>query len=555
MPYRGRVSRPLRPCLLALACAAALAVAPAIGAGPVLVTDSFHRSVAHGWGAAGTGGTWRVAGARFSVAGRAGTAVVPPASRLATATLARVQPRDVQAQVAIWLAPPSHDRTAVPFVELRAGGGRAYRFWVAARGGSFVALGVSRVVAGVARAITTRPLVPAIDATAGLRLRVSATGQSATSLDASAWAAGGQAPASWQLHALDETAGLQQPGAFELGVSRMRARRPATVRFAALTVQAVPLAPALVPVATVPPAPTTTAPATTTPTAPVTTVPTTAPVTTQTTPTAPPGPDPVIVGAGDIATCTTTRDEATAALVEAVPAATVFTFGDNAYPDGTAADFSQCYAPSWGQFLDRTHPALGDDDYNTGSAAPYFAYFGAAAGDPAEGWYAVDLGTWRIYVLNSNCSFVGGCGAGSAQLTWLQQDLAANPRRCVAAIFHTPRFSSGTNGSTADMQPIWATLVGAGAELALSGHDHDYERFQPLNAAGTPDTANGLRQLVVGTGGAGGGAFPTTQPYSVVRQANAIGIIEITLHAASYDFKFVSIPGRTFTDSGSGTCH
>jgi hypothetical protein len=541
------VAHPRRICLLVLASVAALVAAPAIGAGPVLVTDSFHRTVAHGWGMAGSGGAWQVAGARFSVEGRAGTAVVAPASHVATASLIRVQPRDVQAQVAIWLAPASHDRTAVPFVQVRQGGGQAYRFWVAARGGRFVALGVSRVVAGVATTITTRPLVPAIDATTGLRLRVSATGQSATLLDASVWAAGATAPATWQLHALDGTAGLQQPGAFGLGVARTRASRPATVRFAALTLEAVPV-PA--PVDTVPT--TSTAPVATTPTTPVATTPT-APVTTV--PTTPAGPDPVLVGAGDIATCTTTRDEATAALVEAIPAATVFTFGDNAYPDGTAANFSECYTPSWGQFIGRTHPALGDDDYNTGSAAPYFAYFGAAAGNPAQGWYAVDLGTWRIYVLNSNCSFIGGCGAGSPQLTWLQQDLAANPRKCVAAIFHTPRFSSGTNGSTAGMQPIWAALVGAGAELALSGHDHDYERFQPLNAAGTPDSANGLRQLVVGTGGAGGGAFPTTQPYSVVRQANAIGIIEITLHAASYDFTFLSIPGRTFTDSGSGTCH
>ncbi len=542
------MARRRRSFLIALAGALALVAVPAVGAGPVLVTDSFHRTVAHGWGTAGSGGTWRVAGARFSVEGRAGSAVVPPASRLATASLSRMQPRDVQAQVAIWLAPASHDRTAVPFVQVRQSRGGAYRFWVAARDGRFVTLGVSRVIAGVATTITRRPLVPSIDATTGLRLRVSATGQSATLLDASAWAAGANAPPSWQLHALDGAAGLQQPGSLGLGVARTRASRPATVRFAALTLQAVTVPP---PVAT---APTTTVPVSTTPTTPTTPVATT-PAPPVTTPTTPAGPDPVLVGAGDIATCTTTRDEATAALVEAIPAATVFTFGDNAYPDGTAANFSECYAPSWGQFIGRTHPALGDDDYNTGSAAPYFAYFGAAAGDPAQGWYAVDLGTWRIYVLNSNCSFVGGCGAGSAQLTWLQQDLAANPRKCVAAIFHTPRFSSGTNGSTAGMQPIWAALVGAGAELALSGHDHDYERFQPLNAAGMPDSANGLRQLVVGTGGAGGGAFPTTQPYSVVRQANAIGIIEITLHAASYDFTFQSIPGRTFTDSGSGTCH
>ena len=260
------------------------------------------------------------------------------------------------------------------------------------------------------------------------------------------------------------------------------------------------------------------------------------------------------MGAGDIASCTSDRDEQTASLLDSIPG-TVFTVGDQAYPDGTAAQYADCYDPSWGRFRARTHPALGDNDYNTGSAAPYFQYFGSGVGDPSQGWYAYDLGAWRVYVLNSNCSHVGGCGAGSPQLAWLQQDLAANPRACVAAIMHTPRFSSGTNGDTAAMQPFWATLAGARAELVLSGHDHDYERFQPLDAAGSPDDAAGLRQFVVGTGGAGGGAFPSVHRFSVVRSADAIGVLELTLHPSSYDYRFISIAGRTFGDAGSGTCH
>jgi acid phosphatase type 7 len=157
-------------------------------------------------------------------------------------------------------------------------------------------------------------------------------------------------------------------------------------------------------------------------------------------------------------------------------------------------------------------------------------------------------------VLNSNCSLVGGCGPGSPQLTWLQGELALHPRRCVAAIFHTPRWSSGTNGSYADMQPFWEVLTAAGATLAISGHDHDYERFQPLNAAGQPDPGHGLTQFVVGTGGAGGGQFVHNAAYSAARKHDAIGVVKFTLKASSYRWKFVSIPSRPFRDSGSASC-
>ncbi len=165
--------------------------------------------------------------------------------------------------------------------------------------------------------------------------------------------------------------------------------------------------------------------------------------------------DPVLVGAGDIALCrsleTKARVEATAALLEtellANSGVTVATFGDNAYPKGTATDFAECYDPSWGNFLTQTRPSPGNHEYETPGASGYFNYFGAAAGDPNEGYYSYDLGSWHVISLNSNCSSVpGGCAAGSPQEQWLREDLAANPNTCTLAYWHHPRFSSGHHG-------------------------------------------------------------------------------------------------------------
>src|SRR5689334_12376870 len=111
----------------------------------------------------------------------------------------------------------------------------------------------------------------------------------------------------------------------------------------------------------------------------------------------PPGPE-VLIGAGDIAVCGSTGDEATSAILVST-IGPVFTLDDNAYPSGTAADYANCYDGSWGRVKARTMPAPGNHEYRTSGAA---AYFGAAAGDPSKGYYSYDLGAWHIVVLNSN---------------------------------------------------------------------------------------------------------------------------------------------------------
>ena len=265
-------------------------------------------------------------------------------------------------------------------------------------------------------------------------------------------------------------------------------------------------------------------------------------------------PDAVLIGAGDIADCNSDGDEATAKLLDGLDG-TVFTLGDNAYDFGTLSEFRRCYDPGWGRQLDRTRPAPGNHDYMTRHAAGYFGYFGASAGDPATGWYAYDAGAWRVYVLNSNCALIGGCDTGSAQERWLRRDLADNPRACVLAMWHHPRFSSSMHGSDAITADLWTDLYDAGAELILNGHDHVYERFAPQTPRGRADPERGVVEMVVGTGGRSHYEFETIRANSLVRDNTTYGVLRLVLSNGGWSFEFVPVAGGSFSDSGSGTCH
>jgi PKD repeat protein len=267
------------------------------------------------------------------------------------------------------------------------------------------------------------------------------------------------------------------------------------------------------------------------------------------------GPDDVtFVGAGDIASCSSTGDEATAALIDGI-AGTVYTTGDNAYETGTASEFANCYEPSWGRFKARTRPSVGNHEYGTPNASGYFGYFGSAAGDPTKGYYSYDLGQWHIVVLNSNCSEIGGCGVGSPQETWLRQDLAANTDSCTLGIWHEPRFNSGVGGGATFMVPLLQALYDDGAEIVLNGHMHFYERFAPQTPAGVANALTGIRQFTVGTGGKSLAGFATIAANSEIRDNQTFGVLRLTLHADGYTWRFVPIAGKTFTDTGSGFCH
>ncbi|MCC6455487.1 MAG: metallophosphoesterase [Caldilineaceae bacterium] len=267
--------------------------------------------------------------------------------------------------------------------------------------------------------------------------------------------------------------------------------------------------------------------------------------------------DPVLVGAGDISSCRQQQDDATANLLDGIEG-TVFTLGDNVYPDGTLDEFKECYEPAWGRHKARTRPAPGNHDYHSTGAPGYYAYFGEAASpldtnctDNCKGYYAYNLGDWHIIVLNSENEMT----EDSAQVQWLRNDLAANQSNCTLAYWHKPRFSSGSShGSNPKTAPFWKALYEYGADLVLNGHDHDYERFAPQNPDGEADPQRGIREFVVGTGGANVHPFGTIQPNSEVRNSDTWGVLRLTLHPTRYDWQFIPVAGQTFTDAGSADC-
>jgi len=258
--------------------------------------------------------------------------------------------------------------------------------------------------------------------------------------------------------------------------------------------------------------------------------------------------DPVIAAAGDICSSATNCDP-TARLVEQINPTRALTLGDNAYEDGSPSQFASYYEPNWGRFKAKTSPTPGNHDYHLPGASGYYGYFGALA--PAE-YYSYDIGSWHLIALNSEISV----SSSSAQLNWVRSDLAAHPNRCTLAYWHKPRFSSGTvHGGSASFDPFWQALHAAGAEIVLVGHEHNYERFGKQSPTGAPDP-NGIRQFVVGTGGAGQGySFGSPVANSQTRNDTTFGVLKLTLHGSSYDWEFIPVAGSTFTDSGSDSCH
>lgn len=257
----------------------------------------------------------------------------------------------------------------------------------------------------------------------------------------------------------------------------------------------------------------------------------------------------VLVGAGDIADCNRTQDEATARLLDNI-AGTVFTAGDNTYPNGTAAELNTCYHPAWGRHKWRTRPSPGNHDHKTLGADPYYTYFGANAGPAARGYYSYDLGPWHIISLNSNVA----AGAGSAQEQWLRADLAATSAACVLAYWHHALFSSGSrHGNDPRTQALFQALYDYGADVVITAHDHHYERFAPQNPNGQADPT-GIRVFVVGTGGAALRPIGRIQLNSEMRNVATYGVLKLTLEPTSYDWEFIPIVGQSFRDSGSAAC-
>jgi len=276
-------------------------------------------------------------------------------------------------------------------------------------------------------------------------------------------------------------------------------------------------------------------------------------------PASPDGQTFVLVGAGDIAGCKDLDGaRATAKLIEKIPG-TVFAAGDLAYERGSAAEFQNCYGATWGEFKDRTKPTLGNHEYAEPTASAYFQYWGAQAGPVGRGYYSFDFGSWHIIALNTNCRAkdLGGCDKGSPQEKWLRKDLAEHPDACVLAYGHHALFSSGVFRSHAihpELKVLWQDLYAAHAALVLAGHEHSYERFAPQDPDGRADAANGIREIVVGTGGRSHDPLGFAIANSEVRNTDTYGVIKLSLTPGHYKWEFIPEEGKTFVDSGSGEC-
>lgn len=268
----------------------------------------------------------------------------------------------------------------------------------------------------------------------------------------------------------------------------------------------------------------------------------------------------------------------------------VLPLGDDQYECGRADAFAKSYAPSWGRLRKITHPVPGNHEYgrpcHVNDATPYFDYFGTAAGPFGKGWYSYDLAKWHLVALDSECGYgtgqttVGGCNTGSPQERWLRRDLASHKNVCTLAYWHEPRFSSGEHGDAIGMTAIWNDLAAAHADVVLSGHNHDYERFAPLGRTTVPPASKnstttgtpiyqqpalsptGITEFIVGTGGKNHYDFTpshseqTTTPLTgeKIRNDSAFGVLELNLLPKSFTWSFVTI-GHRVLDSGSAPCH
>src|ERR1051325_4323819 len=155
------------------------------------------------------------------------------------------------------------------------------------------------------------------------------------------------------------------------------------------------------------------------------------------------------------------------------------------------------------------------------------------------------------------------------QLAWLSADLAAHPAACTLAMWHHPHFSSGpTHGAhleeTQPTKPFWDTLYAHGADVILSGHEHNYERFAPQTPDSVADPVNGIREFVAGIGGGGYDTLATTTRANSEVSTTEHGVLKLTLTPGFYHWAFIPTAGPlgeqdpspfALPVSGTASCH
>jgi hypothetical protein len=265
-------------------------------------------------------------------------------------------------------------------------------------------------------------------------------------------------------------------------------------------------------------------------------------------------PSVTVVAVGDIAcppgrraTATSCRQGATRRVASVLAPAKVIALGDNQYQKGSYYGFTHSYARSWGKLRSITWPVPGNHEYYTAGARGYYRYFKyRQPGSP--GYYRRELNGWQLYFLNSNCGKID-CNAEQA---WLDRQMAAHPSTCSLIAFHHPRFSSGEHGSNASMRRFWDVAYQHDTDVALSGHDHDYERFAPMTPDGQVVPGRGIQQFV--SGGGGRSLYPqtTTTPGSQLF-LGTFGVLALSLQPSGYSWEFRDA-ADVVRDSGSARC-
>ena len=196
-----------------------------------------------------------------------------------------------------------------------------------------------------------------------------------------------------------------------------------------------------------------------------------------------------VVAAGDIAcapgepvTKASCQQAATAELAESLDPALVLTLGDTQYPESSLSQLMGSYDKSWGALLGKTRPTIGNHEYRTPGAKGYYTYFKDRQPGP-PGYYRLNVGGWKITVLNSNCTKVS-C---AEQAAWMDRKMKAYPAKCSIVTMHHPRYSSGSeHGNNTAVKPLWAVAYKHRNDIVLSGHDHDYEWFTRMDGLGHP---------------------------------------------------------------------
>jgi hypothetical protein len=284
---------------------------------------------------------------------------------------------------------------------------------------------------------------------------------------------------------------------------------------------------------------------------------------------------PLIAAAGDIAcgppnpsyndgygTSYSCQQLATSNMLARRRYAAVLPLGDLVYDDrGSLASYAASYEPSWGRFKAISHPVIGNHEYDDGAGATgYWDYWNGAgvldgrAGTRGQGWYAYNVGSWRLIALNSNCRFVS-CRGSSRQLHFLRDQLERNRDRCVLAYFHHPRFSSGANEDFGHTGSLWKALYRGGADVVLNGHEHIYERFAPQRPSGIRDH-EGITEMIAGTGGYF--LFPVEVPPEQNSQFTfngGFGILSLRLAPERFDWSFNLASNGASIDHGRRRCH